>query len=406
MDFVNPVRQSVWKDQEFRDKLDEVYPGYLEMLTASAPGAKINFTPQPLFFDLTTEWAATLQKMVAKEVPVDEGLDQLAAVDRPAAQGSRPGLIAKLRERGRLPPWPAPIAENSLVRFDALAGSGHSHTSWRPACGSYCRWSFEMSAVTAQRRPASRFRISKRALPYVLSLPALLVCIGILIPFLTAVVYSFQRYRLSQPWARQFNWGENYLNFLTDSGFWNTVLISLIYAALTVGLELLLGLGIALLLQKRTTLNNLVSILLLMPLMTAPALAALMWKLMTNPSFGILSYLASLLGLTDFRWASAPSTRAVHRRAGRHLGLHALHHDPAAGRPALAADAAFRGGGARRRAAQLRLLPHHPADADALHPDRDAVPPARFHPAVRHHLRHDAGRPGRHAHSSSRSRPI
>ena len=35
--------------------------------------------PQPLFFDLTTEWAATLQKMVAKEVPVDEGLDQLAA---------------------------------------------------------------------------------------------------------------------------------------------------------------------------------------------------------------------------------------------------------------------------------------------------------------------------------------
>ena len=29
-------------------------------------------------FARTTEWAATLQKMVAKEVPVDEGLDQLA----------------------------------------------------------------------------------------------------------------------------------------------------------------------------------------------------------------------------------------------------------------------------------------------------------------------------------------
>jgi len=45
--------------------------------------AKIHFTAQPLFFDLTTEWAATLQKMVASEVPVDEGLDQLAqSVDR------------------------------------------------------------------------------------------------------------------------------------------------------------------------------------------------------------------------------------------------------------------------------------------------------------------------------------
>jgi multiple sugar transport system substrate-binding protein len=48
------------------------------MHDVSAPGAKIHFTAQPLFFDLTTEWAASLQKMVAGEVPVDEGLDQLA----------------------------------------------------------------------------------------------------------------------------------------------------------------------------------------------------------------------------------------------------------------------------------------------------------------------------------------
>jgi multiple sugar transport system permease protein len=145
-------------------------------------------------------------------------------------------------------------------------------------------------------------------LPYVLSLPALLVCIGILIPFFTAVIYSLQRYRLSQPWARQFNWGENYLNLFTDPSFWNTVRISLLYAGLTVVLELLLGLGIALLLQRRTRINNFISIMLLLPLMTAPALAALMWKLMTNPGFGILSYLASLIGLQDFRWASSPDT--------------------------------------------------------------------------------------------------
>jgi multiple sugar transport system substrate-binding protein len=78
MDFVNPVRASVWKDQIFRDRIAKSYPGYLEQHDVSAPGAKIYFTAQPLFFDLTTEWAATLQKMVAKEVPVDEGLDKLA----------------------------------------------------------------------------------------------------------------------------------------------------------------------------------------------------------------------------------------------------------------------------------------------------------------------------------------
>jgi multiple sugar transport system substrate-binding protein len=78
MDFVNPVRKSVWADSGFRKRLSDSYPGYVEMHDVSAPGAKIHFTAQPLFFDLTTEWAAMLQKMVAKQVPVDEGLDQLA----------------------------------------------------------------------------------------------------------------------------------------------------------------------------------------------------------------------------------------------------------------------------------------------------------------------------------------
>ncbi len=149
---------------------------------------------------------------------------------------------------------------------------------------------------------------SRAALPYVLSLPALIVCIGVLIPFFTAVFYSLQRFRLSQPWARKMNWGENYLNFLSDPGFWSTLKVSLVYAGLTVGLELLLGLGIALLLRRRSRVNNFVSIMLLMPLMTAPALAALMFKLMTNPGFGILSYFLTLLGIEDFRWGSAPSS--------------------------------------------------------------------------------------------------
>ena len=58
--------------------------------------------------------------------------------------------------------------------------------------------------LTTRRRQL----ISPRVLPYVLSLPALLVCIGILVPFVTAIYYSLQRYRMSQPWNRGMNWGE------------------------------------------------------------------------------------------------------------------------------------------------------------------------------------------------------
>ena len=155
----------------------------------------------------------------------------------------------------------------------------------------------------AAKRPFMRL-----ALPYILSLPALLVCIGILIPFGTAVYYSMQRYNLAFPMGRGFIWFENYQAFLTDPAFWNTIRVSLLYTFLTVTFELLLGLGVALLLQRRTLMNNVLSIMLMLPLMIAPAIAALMWKLMTNPNFGILSYLVGLAGLEDFKWASDPGT--------------------------------------------------------------------------------------------------
>ena len=165
-----------------------------------------------------------------------------------------------------------------------------------------------MTAIAQPPVAEKRSRLMRKALPYLLSLPALLMCVGILIPFFTAVYYSALRYRMNLPQMKGFIWFDNYINFFYDPKFWNTVYISLVYAFLTVGIELVLGLCIALLLQKPSRFNNIASILLLLPLMTAPALAALMWKLMTNPNFGILSYLVSLLGYSDFKWASDPAT--------------------------------------------------------------------------------------------------
>ena len=147
-----------------------------------------------------------------------------------------------------------------------------------------------------------------RVLPYLLSLPALLVCIGILIPFFTAVSYSFQRYNLSFPDARGYIWFDNYISLFTDEAFWNTVRVSLIYTVATVGVQLVLGLCIALLLQQRSRLHDLMSVLLILPLMVAPAIASLMWKLMTNPGFGVLNWLLGQVGIHDFGWSSRPES--------------------------------------------------------------------------------------------------
>jgi len=162
-------------------------------------------------------------------------------------------------------------------------------------------------AAPLRPRPRRRLRF-QTLLPYLLSLPALLVCIGILIPFFTAVSYSLQRYNLSFPDQRAYVWFANYIDLFTDAAFWNTVRVSLVYTVATVGVQLFLGMGIALLLKERNRVNNAMSVLLILPLMVAPAIASLMWKLMTNPSFGVLNYLLGLVGIADFGWSSRPET--------------------------------------------------------------------------------------------------
>jgi multiple sugar transport system substrate-binding protein len=75
---VDPVRDTTWKDPAFKSRLTQNFPGFYEAFEKSIPDAQIYFTPQPLFFNVTTEWAAMLQRMVAKEVTVEQGLERLA----------------------------------------------------------------------------------------------------------------------------------------------------------------------------------------------------------------------------------------------------------------------------------------------------------------------------------------
>lgn len=145
-------------------------------------------------------------------------------------------------------------------------------------------------------------------LPYILSLPALIVCIGILIPFFTAAYYSLESYNMAFPAGRHFTGIGNYIDLFSSADFWHTIAVSMIYMGASVIVELLLGLGIALLLRERSMLNNAISVALLMPLMVAPVIASLIWKLMTNPNFGVYAWIVNGLGFTSFRWASSPDT--------------------------------------------------------------------------------------------------
>ena len=164
------------------------------------------------------------------------------------------------------------------------------------------------SAPVVQPEQPEKRKWTKSAFPYLLVLPAFVLTIWILYPFVQAIIYSVQNYVLSNPFGIHFIGLKNYWNLVRDADFWHTLWVTILYTILSTGIELLLGLALAFLLQKQSRVNNVLTTLMMLPLMVAPILASLMWKLMTNPSFGLANYILSAIGLHNFPWGSSPST--------------------------------------------------------------------------------------------------
>lgn len=72
---VDPVRKSVWADPDFQKKLED-FTDYYSTFQTIIDNCKVYFTPQPLFFETTTEWAATLHEIYNGD-DAQEALDKL-----------------------------------------------------------------------------------------------------------------------------------------------------------------------------------------------------------------------------------------------------------------------------------------------------------------------------------------
>ncbi|WP_069999759.1 carbohydrate ABC transporter permease [Cellulosilyticum sp. I15G10I2] len=146
-----------------------------------------------------------------------------------------------------------------------------------------------------------------KARPYLIIAPALLLTIGILYPFATAIFYSLTNFSFSKQ-TYKFIGLTNWINMLKDYDFWHSVWVTAQYAVATTGTEMILGLGIALLLMKENRYTKILRIVLIFPLMIAPVIATLIWQLMLNNSVGILEKFFNLFGVYGLPWASSPKT--------------------------------------------------------------------------------------------------
>jgi multiple sugar transport system permease protein len=148
-------------------------------------------------------------------------------------------------------------------------------------------------------RPPTVSRARRQFRPYLLSIPATVVLIGILYPFALGVYYTFLNYSATNP-NPKFVGLQNYIYVFSDPAFWNSARVTVTFAIAATLLETVLGIGIALLLNRSSLIGKIFEKVLILPLMIAPVIAAVMWKLMFNPQFGVLNYIFGLGSTFDF----------------------------------------------------------------------------------------------------------
>jgi len=103
---------------------------------------------------------------------------------------------------------------------------------------------------------------------------------------------------------------ENYRYLLEDPDWWQAVRNTLVFAGVSVALETVLGLAIALALNARFPARGLLRAAVLIPWAIPTVVSAKMWSWMYNDVFGVLNHMLLGLGLVDapVAWTASPDT--------------------------------------------------------------------------------------------------
>ena len=120
--------------------------------------------------------------------------------------------------------------------------------------------------MTQTKSPDSRKEMSQGMLAILFSAPAVLIIAAtILAPFCIAVFLSLHNWNLKRPGRERFVGLENYIDWLTDSDFWEPLRTTFTFALLAVLLIVLLSLLISLLLNEKFPGRGILRALLLVP---------------------------------------------------------------------------------------------------------------------------------------------
>jgi multiple sugar transport system permease protein len=152
-----------------------------------------------------------------------------------------------------------------------------------------------------------RLGLDRRLTPYLFAAPAVLIMLfGLLYPVVEALRLSFYEVRLGEQLTPQaFRGLAIFAEALSDSSVRKSMGVTLEFSIVVVAIEMTLGVGLALLLEKPLRGMTVLRTLLVLPMMIAPICVGLIWRYMFDVNVGPINGWLSVFGLKP-AWLAEP----------------------------------------------------------------------------------------------------
>ena len=157
--------------------------------------------------------------------------------------------------------------------------------------------------------PRSTRQTLNRTAYYMLVLPAALILLVVnTFPLLYSCCISLTNYSVSNPDTISFVGLSNFVHPFKDPMFLNSLEMTIKFTAGSVFAEFLLGLLVAVLLNRLTRHPNLLLGVFLLPTMITPIIVGLLWRFMLNDQTGFVNYFLAAIGIGRFPFLSNTNT--------------------------------------------------------------------------------------------------
>jgi multiple sugar transport system permease protein len=159
----------------------------------------------------------------------------------------------------------------------------------------------DRAATATPPHLATRIRgLSDRTIAWLFITPTILLLLATnIFPLLWTIYLSFTNYRANRP-NTEVRWvgSENFARVLGDGDVWITFQVTARFVCWTLFFQVLLGFGLAYLINQRFKGHGFWTTIILLPMMLSPAVVGNFWKFLFQPQIGLFNYAASyLLGI-------------------------------------------------------------------------------------------------------------